>query len=216
MASGYSVSVFTRWGEPAGQVWVKARAGDRPLGDQLLGVPAAKGQRHPIEGMDPPGATPQLGLPGPWFERLPHFRMGFVPSSGAEIQSEYILGREHATRAIEAVRAIAATVGPLVHVSEIRTVAADSLWMSPEYGQNMAAIHFTWKRQPAAVERAVTEVERVLSPFDARPHWGKFFLAEAREVGRHYQRLSDFRELSERLDPRGAFRNPWLERHVLG
>jgi xylitol oxidase len=216
MARGYSVSVFTRWGEEAGQVWVKARAEDRSLEDELLGVAAATSERHPIDGLDPVHATPQLGVAGPWFDRLPHFRMGFTPSSGAEIQSEYIVARRHARDAIEAVRSISATVGPLTQVSEIRTVAADSLWMSPQYAQDTVAIHFTWKPRQHAVERAVADLERALEPFAARPHWGKLFLAESATIASLYERLPDFRELSERLDPRGAFRNPWLERHVLG
>jgi alditol oxidase len=216
MASGYSVSVFTRWREEAGRVWVKTRT-DRPaLGRELLGISAATSERHPIDGLDPIHATPQLGIPGPWFDRLPHFRMGFTPSSGAEIQSEFIVPREHAVDAIKAVRGIASTVGPLVQISEIRTIAADSLWMSPQYGRDTAAVHFTWKREQTSVERAVAEVERVLEPFGARPHWGKLFLAEAAAIAPLYERLSDFRQLCERFDPRRAFRNRWLERHVLG
>jgi xylitol oxidase len=214
MASGYSVSVFTLWGEDAGHAWVKTRAGDRPLGDEFLGVGAATEQRHPIEGLDPVYATPQLGAAGAWFDRLPHFRMGFTPSSGAEIQSEYIVPREHAVAALEAVRSIAATIRPLLQVSEIRTIAADSLWMSPQYRQDTAAIHFTWRREQEAVKRVLAELERTLEPFGARPHWGKLFLAQARTIGPLYERLPDFRALCERLDPRGAFRNPWLERHV--
>jgi xylitol oxidase len=216
MASGYSVSIFTRWGGEAGQVWVKTLGGEPPVGGGLSGVPAATRDRHPIEGLDPASATPQLGVPGPWFERLPHFRMGFTPSSGTEIQSEYIVAREHALDAIAAIRNISATVRPLVQVSEIRTIAADALWMSPQYGQDTAAIHFTWKRDQEAVERAVAELERVLAPFGARPHWGKLFLAEAPLIAPLYERLPDFRELCARLDPRGAFRNQWLERHLLG
>jgi xylitol oxidase len=216
MASGYSVSVFTRWGSDAGKVWVKTRA-DRPApGGGLLGIAAASSERHPIDGIDPVHATEQLGTPGPWFDRLPHFRMGFTPSSGAEIQSEFIVPRGRAVDAIEAVRAISATVGPLIQVSEIRTIAADSLWMSPQYGQDTAAIHFTWKRERRAVERALAELERTLEPFGARPHWGKLFLSGAATIAPLYERLSDFRGLCERFDPRGAFRNGWLERHVLG
>jgi xylitol oxidase len=216
MASGYSVSVFTRWGAEAGMAWVKTRA-DRPaLNGKLLGLAAAARERHPIDGLDPIHATPQLGRPGPWFERLPHFRMGFTPSSGAEIQSEFIIPRARAVEAIEAIRGISATVRPLVQVSEIRTIASDSLWMSPQYGRDTAAVHFTWKRQQEAVERALAALERVLEPFAARPHWGKLFLSEARAIAPLYERLPDFRELCERFDPRGAFRNHWLERHVLG
>jgi xylitol oxidase len=216
MASGYSVSVFTRWGKDAGRVWVKTRADHPPVGDELVGVPAATREAHPIERLDPATATPQLGVAGPWFDRLPHFRMGFIPSSGAEIQSEYIVPREHAVEAIRAVRAVSGAIEPLLQVSEIRTIAADSLWLSPQYGQDTVAIHFTWRRRQEAAERAVAEVERALEPYRARPHWGKLFLAEAGRVAPMYERLPDFRRLCERLDPRGAFRNPWLERHVLG
>jgi alditol oxidase len=215
MASGYSVSVFTRWGESAGQAWVKTRDGAMPVEEELLGVPAAGQERHPIEGVDPAAATQQRGVPGPWFERLPHFRMGFTPSSGEEIQSEYIVAREHALDAIRAVRSLGAMIRPLVQVSEIRTIAADSMWMSPQYGRETVAIHFTWRREQEAVERAVAEIERVLQPFEARPHWGKLFLADAATVAPLYERVADFRDLCERLDPRGAFRNAWLERHVL-
>jgi xylitol oxidase len=225
-SSGYSVSVFTRWGEVVDQVWVKERVAegsdastrsDSGAGDEgLLSAVAASENRHPILGIDPVNCTPQLGVAGPAAERLPHFRMGFTPSSGAELQSEYLVPRRYGTAPIEAVRRLSATIQPLIQVSEIRTVAADALWMSPQYGQDTIAIHFTWNPQLAAVERALAEVERALAPFEARPHWGKLFLADARAIGPLYERLHDFSALLDRLDPRGAFRNDWLSTRVLG
>jgi alditol oxidase len=222
-SSGYSVSVFTRWGETIDQVWVKTRAGEEAV-DELTGAGAhalrravaATEHRHPILGLDPVNCTPQLGVAGPWSERLPHFRMGFTPSSGDEIQSEFHVPRHHAVGAIDAVHGIASAIRPVILVSEIRTVAADSLWMSPQYGQDTVAIHFTWGPEAPAVKRSLAEVERVLAPFEARPHWGKVFLAGAAEIGPRYERLDDFRALIDRLDPRGAFRNDWLTGHVLG
>ena len=217
-SSGYSVSVFTRWGETVDQVWVKSRAGNEPEPppDVLSRAIAAKQHRHPILGLDPVNCTPQLGVAGPWSERLPHFRMGFTPSSGAEIQSEYHVPRRHGVAAIEAVLGIAANLTRVIQVSELRTIAADSLWMSPQYGRDTVAIHFTWAPEPDAVRSALVEVERALAPFEARPHWGKLFLADAGTIGPLYERLGDFRALLDRLDPRGAFRNDWLTRHVLG
>lgn len=217
-SSGYSVSVFSRWGGAAEQVWVKNRVGEEPedLAAEFFGARAATEHRHPIVGLDPVHATPQLGEPGPWSQRLPHFRLGFTPSSGAELQSEYIMARHHAAPAIEAMLRIGSTVGALTQVSEIRTVAADELWMSPQYGQDTFAIHFTWKPRADAVKRALVEVERVLATFEARPHWGKLFLAGADTIGPLYERLDDFAALLGRLDGRGAFRNEWLERCVLG
>ncbi len=217
--SGYSVSAFMRWGKTVEQVWVKTRDGRGPGGScqtDLFGAPAAAEHRHPIVGLDPIHATPQLGSPGPWSERLPHFRMGFTPSSGAELQSEYLVPRRHAVAAIEALRRLGPWLEPLTQVSEIRTIAADRLWMSPQYGRESAGIHFTWKPRPQAVRAALKEVECALAPFDPRPHWGKLFLSDAAAIAPRYERRADFLDLIERVDPRGAFRNEWLERCVLG
>jgi xylitol oxidase len=217
-ALAYSVSVFTRWGDACDQVWVKSRVTEAPEEQRadLFGAPAATVDRHPILGVDPVNCTRQLGVPGAWSDRLPHFRMGFTPSNGDELQSEYLLPRARAAEAIEALRGIAATLRPLVQVTELRTIAADTLWMSPQYEQDSAAVHFTWVPDEAAVRRALVDVEAALLPLGARPHWGKVFLAEAADVAPRYPRSADFAELVGRLDPRGAFRNDWLERHVLG
>jgi xylitol oxidase len=217
-ASGYSVSAFTRWAEAIDQVWVKTRVTGSELlpGESLFGAVAATADRHVILGLDPVNCTPQLGVPGPWSERLGHFQMGFTPSSGEEIQSEYLVPRPNAVAAIQAVRALADTIRPLTQVSEIRTVAADRLWMSPEYRQDVVGIHFTWERDRDAVERALAKIEEALAPFGARPHWGKVFLAGAATVAPLYERIEDFRALVARIDPRGAFRNRWLESRVLG
>jgi xylitol oxidase len=216
--SGYSVSVFTRWGQTVDQVWVKSRVTDAPeeqRGD-LFGAVAATLDRHPILGLDPVNCSPQLGVPGPWSDRLPHFRMGFTPSNGEEIQSEYQVARRHAVEAIRAVRGLADTLAPVLQVSEIRTIAADDLWMSPQYGQATVGLHFTWTREPDAVARVLVALEAALAPFAPRPHWGKVFLADAATLAPRYERLADFAALADRLDPRGAFRNEWLAAHVLG
>jgi xylitol oxidase len=217
-SSGYSVSVFTRWGQTTDQVWVKSRVTDAPeqVAADLFGARAATIERHPILGMNPVNATKQLGVPGPWSDRLSHFRMGFTPSAGDEIQSEYFVARRHAVAAIEAVHALAGALRPLVQVCEIRTIAADQLWLSPQYGQDTIGIHFTWNRDEDGLMRVLPDVEGALAPFEARPHWGKVFLAEADVISGLYERLPDFSRLVERLDPRGAFRNEWLESRVFG
>jgi xylitol oxidase len=216
-ASGHSVSVFTRWLATADQVWVKSRVTGAPeeVRGDLFGAVAATVDRHPILGMDPVHATPQLGRPGPWSERLSHFRLGFTPSTGAELQSELIVPREHAVPAIEAMRALGERIRPVLQVSEIRTIAADRLWMSPQYGRDTIAIHCTWKPEPDAVAPVLGEIEAALAPLHARPHWGKLFHADAATIAGLYERLPDFAALRDRLDARGAFRNAWTDR-VLG
>jgi xylitol oxidase len=216
-ASGYSVSAFTLWRGDIEQVWVKARVDDghTHLPETLFGASAATVEHHPIPGVDPVNCTPQLGVPGPWSERVPHFRMGFTPSAGAEIQTEYLVPRAHATAAIEALRPLAGMIAPLIQTSELRTVAADRLWMSPQHGTDTVGIHFTWRREPEAVRAVLEPIEAALAPFGARPHWGKLFLARAATLAPLYPRHGDFIDLVERNDPDGTFRNEWFEQHVL-
>ena len=217
-AAGYSVSLFTRWGETVEQVWVKRRVTGEPerVAGDLFGAAPATVERHPILGLDPVNCTPQLGVPGRWSDRLPHFRMGFTPSSGEELQSEYHLPRASALVALQTLRDLAGVVRPVLQVSELRTVAADRLWMSPQYDRDTLSVHFTWHKDWPAVRAVLAEVEAALAPFGARPHWGKLFLAEAADLAPRYRRLGDFTGLAGRLDPRGVFANAWLHRHVLG
>jgi alditol oxidase len=217
-SSGYSVSVFTRWAETIDQVWVKSRVTEEPeqVEGDLFGAVVAAVDRHPIVGLDATPCTPQLGRSGLWSDRLPHFRMDFTPSSGEELQSEYVFPRRYAVEAIEAVRALADRIRPILQVSEIRTVAADRLWMSMNYGEDTVGIHFTWRPDRDAVEDLLVQLETALVPFETRPHWGKLFNADAAAIAALYERRPDFIRLIERLDPRGAFRNAWLIAHVLG
>jgi xylitol oxidase len=215
-ACGDSVSLFTHFGETAGNLWVKTRVGedDQEPTDERFGAPAATVELHPIAGLDPVNCTAQLGVPGPWSDRLPHFRMGFTPSSGEEIQSEYHVPRGHALAALDALRALEPVVAPLLLVSEVRTAAADTLWLSPQHGRDTVSLHFTWKREPEAVARALVDVEAALEPFEFRPHWGKVFLARAETLVPRYERAADFGRLAGRLDPDRTFANAWLDRSL--
>ncbi|MFI1520921.1 FAD-binding protein [Kitasatospora cineracea] len=207
-AAGYSVSLFTDWGSDTGRVWVKQLDDGTPPATVPGARPAAHPE-HPVPGMPAATCTPQLGVPGPWHQRLPHFRPEFTPSSGAELQSEYLLPRAAAGAAIAELRSLGAQLAPVLHISEIRTVAADDLWLSPSYGRDSTAFHFTWKPDPTAVAPALAAVERALLPLGGRPHWGKITLADRATTG--YERLPDFLALRRELDPAGKFANRFTE-----
>ncbi len=206
--AAHSVSAFTRTWERFDQVWFKGAPGDDPGAG--LGRPA-RAPRHMTAGEDPVNCTPQLGEPGPWYERLPHFRAGFRPSSGAELQSEYLVARADADAALAAVRALRERIAPVLLVSEIRSVAADDLWLSPAHGRDSVAIHFTWRPDPAGVLPVVGAVEAALDPFDPRPHWGKVFTTPAGRPAELYPRLPDAVALFARHDPTGKLRNAMLD-----
>jgi alditol oxidase len=213
-AAGRSVSVFHRFGQRTQEVWVKRD--DDDLRPDLFGAPAARHPRNPVPGADPANCTPQLGRPGPWSERLPHFQAGFTPSSGEEIQSEFFVARGDAVAALRVLLALADEIRPLLLVAELRTIARDSLWLSPQYGRDSVGLHFTWRRLQSDVERVVGRIESALEGFRARPHWGKLFTAEAASIAPCYERLADFAQLRENLDPLGVFANDWLREHLLG
>jgi alditol oxidase len=219
-ASGYSVSLFTPWQDDGlSQVWLKEVAGD----GSDTGLPSlrwmdatlADAPRHPLPGIDPGPCTEQLGVPGPWHLRLPHFRLDFTPSSGDELQSEYLLPREHAIAALDAVDGIRHLVAPVLQISEIRTVAADGLWLSPSYQRPTVALHFTWISDAGAVAPAVAAVEEALAPLQARPHWGKVFSTGPAATAALYERMPDFRQLRQRWDPAGKFANELVDCYVL-
>jgi alditol oxidase len=215
MAAADSVSLFTTWrGAGIEQVWVKQRAdtGAEPVDLSFTGAVRADGPRHPIAVMPTDACTDQTGTPGPWYTRLPHFRLEFTPSSGEELQTEYLLPRSQGLAALEAVDRLRGRIAPVLQISEIRTVAADDLWLSPAYGRDSIAVHFTWVPDTEAVLPVVDAVEEALLPLGARPHWGKVFRAPASALEAGYEQLPAFRALAARLDPEGKFRNAYLDR----
>lgn len=213
-SSAYSVSVFTQWRDIAGSLWLKSTDTSREPAVIVHGARRADVKRHPLSGLDARNATDQLGVFGRWSDRLPHFKMGFTPSNGEEIQSEFHIPRRHAVAAIEALLSVRESFAHLAQAGEFRTVAADDLWMSPQYGNDTLSVHFTWVRDQKAVEAAVGHIEEALSPFEVLPHWGKVFTR--RHIGAHYERLANFARLRERMDPERKFSNPWLEEVVFG
>jgi alditol oxidase len=218
VSSAYSVSLFTDWrDERVNQVWLKRRAGEGaplPPVPERFGATPAPADRHPIAGRSAEACTKQMGVPGPWYERLPHFRMEFTPSSGEELQTEYLVPRRHAVPALRAIHDVRERVAPLLQISEVRTIAADDLWMSPCYGQACVGIHFTWEKDWEGVRGLLPLIEERLVPFEARPHWGKLHTMPAARVRSLYARLPDFRRLLDFYDPRGKFRNAFLDRYV--
>lgn len=214
--AGYSVSVFTTWrGDHADQLWVKSLADqDEPV--DTFGAVAADRPMHPIRTASAQNVTPQLGVPGPWHQRLPHFVPEFEPSGGAEIQSEFFVRRPDAPAAIEALRGIGEQLAPALQISEVRTMAADQGWLSPAHDQDgvgSVGFHFTWRNDQSLVEAHVPLVERALAPFSPRPHWGKVFSGTPRPI-ELYPQAQRFLDLAARLDPRGVFRNDSLDRQV--
>jgi xylitol oxidase len=218
--AGHSVSLFTDWTGPRfNQVWIKRRVDDpRPWqpAPRWFGATLADRPLHPVPGMSAENCTGQLGEPGPWYARLPHFRLEFTPSSGEELQSEYLLPRSRMTEALDAVDRVRHLVAPVLQISEIRTVAADDLWLSPSYGRDSVAIHFTWVKDPEAVAPVLAAVERELAGLAARPHWGKVFGVPAAELRDRYDRHGDFLDLMRHFDPAGKFRNELLDQYFPG
>jgi xylitol oxidase len=215
VSCAYSVSLFTDYaGDFISQVWLKD-LDSNPAMEELFGATAAAGPLHPLPGMSAENCTPQLDEPGLWLDRLPHFRHEFTPSNGEELQSEFILPLEHAPAALQAVRTMAGKLAPLLFVSEIRTGAADEFWLSPFYRQQSVALHFTWKPLQAQVEAVLPELEELLRPFGARPHWGKLFSPASYDWELLYPRFADFRSLASAHDPDGKFRNNLLD-NILG
>ena len=218
LSSGYSVSLFTDWqNHQITQVWIKSRV--EPgisfvAAPEFFGAKLATRKLHPLAGHSAENCTEQMGIPGPWYERLPHFRMNFTPSSGDELQTEYFVPREKGYEAILAVEKLRDRVSPHLMISEVRTIDADTLWISPACQRPSLAIHFTWKPEWPAVQKLLPLIEESLAPFDARPHWAKLFTTSRAKLNALYPRLPEYRALLKQHDPNGKFRNEFLDAKI--
>ena len=214
VSSGYSVSLFTDWQHKrVNEIWIKRPIKNGERSDAQLefyGATRATRNLHPITELDAQNCTEQMGVPGPWYERLPHFRMGFTPSSGKELQAEYFVSRQNAVEAILAIERLRDRVGPHLLISELRTVDADQLWMSPCYNRPSLAIHFTWKPDWDAVRKMLPVIEKELAPYNVRPHWGKLFTINSAQLRASHEKVTEFKKLIQEFDPGGKFRNAFL------
>jgi xylitol oxidase len=217
-SSAYSVSLFTDWQKQRlNEVWLKIRlepGREFHATPEWFGANLATKNLHPIAELSAETCTEQMGVPGSWYDRLPHFRMGFTPSAGKELQSEYFVPRQHAVEAILAIERLRDQVTPHLLISEIRAIAADNLWMSPCYEQPSVAIHFTWKQDWPAVRTLLPVIERELAPFKPRPHWGKLFTISPVTLRAAYEKLPEFVQLAKKLDPNGKLRNEFLSTNI--
>jgi xylitol oxidase len=218
VSSGYSVSLFTDWkNKNINEVWVKSRveAGETSAAaPELFGATPATQNMHPVEGQPAENCTEQMGVAGPWYERMPHFKMGFKPSAGKELQAEYFVPVEHAYEAMMAMEKLHEKITPHLFISEIRTIHEDNLWMSPCYKRNCVALHTTWKQEVDIVMNLLPLVEEQLAPFNARPHWAKVFTMSPSVLQSRIEKLSDFKQLVKQYDPNGKFRNDFLNTNL--
>jgi xylitol oxidase len=219
MGAGYSVSLFTDWQNGhADEVWIKRRVdqgGASTPPARFYNATLATKKLHPIPGHSGDACTDQLNSVGPWYERLPHFKMNFTPSSGHELQTEFLVPFDRGYEAIRAVETLRDSITPHLYITELRAIAADNLWMSMAYRRTSLAIHFTWKLEPDAVMGLIPRIEAKLAPYGARPHWAKLFTMETAEIAPLYPRIRDFRDLALEFDPNGKFRNRYIRDHVV-
>ena len=216
VGAGYSVSLFTDWHtESINEVWIKELSSKAQNNStEFFAAKRATKNLHPIAELSAENCTEQLGVPGAWYERLPHFKMGFTPSSGKELQAEYFVPHRYAVDAIMAIQKMGKEIGPHLFISEIRTIKGDDLWMSPCYKEDCVTFHFTWKQDWPAVSKLLPKIEKELAPYQVRPHWGKLFTMPAKTLAAHYKKLPEFKKLVAEYDPKSKFRNDFLAKNI--
>ena len=158
------MSLFTDWQrQRINEVWLKIRMDrgmkfDAPA--EFYGATRATKNLHPIADLGARTAPSKMGVPGAWYERLPHFRMGFTPSAGKELQSEYFVPREHAVDAIPSLDQRQWT--RLSHYPFTGNPYDRRFWMIPDeycYQRASVTIHFTWKPEWPAVSKLLPVIE---------------------------------------------------------
>ena len=216
MSSGYSVSLFTDWkNKNVSEVWIKSKSDDLTnVAPVFFGATMAPKNLHPIETLDPINCTEQMGIEGTWYERMPHFKMGFTPSSGKELQSEFFIPFENAYQGFMAIEKLNEKISPHLMITEVRAIAADDLLMSPFYKKTCIAFHFTWKQEVEEVNAVIPFIEDALAPYNPRPHWGKIFTMKPAILQSRIEKLNEFKMLMTKHDPEGKFRNEFIDTNL--
>ncbi len=214
MSSAYSVSLMADFGSPViAALWQKSIIGNDI---DLVAAPRTMFGGTWSDDSDLPvghNLNQRAGVPGPWSERLPHFRLDSEPSAGGdELQSEYFVDRRQGAAALHVLREIGDRISPHLGTAEIRTTAADDLWLSPAYQRPSLCIGFTWRKHPVEVAALLPVIEAALEPFEPRPHWGKLFDFGQVDLANRFARLADFIRLVETYDPAGKFSNRFLRK----
>ncbi len=213
--NAYSVSYFNSWAKNStGQIWMKflSDKDTSTLPKNAFGGNLAVANQHPVKVNDPSTCTEQMGAPGKWLYRLPHFKLDSSPASGDEVQTEYLVDRKYVKEYIEELSLIGDEIADKVYATEIRTIKADNLWLSGAYERPTVGFHFTWKKS-ADIETFLPKIEQILGQNGGRPHWGKLFSTNKNQLITRYPKFSNFQQLLKKYDPDGKFRNQFIDRY---
>ena len=211
----YSASYFSNWSpKNTGQIWMKFLDDDKypELQSKAYGGNLALSNQHPVKVNDPGNCTEQMGVAGKWLFRLPHFRLNSSPASGDEVQTEYLVDRDHVQGYINELTKIGEDIAARVYATEIRTISSDDLWLSGAYGRETVGFHFTWKKSPE-VKDFLPEIENILGKNNGRPHWGKLFSTPRAQLIDRYPMYEEFRQLIQKYDSGNKFRNKFIEQY---
>jgi L-gulonolactone oxidase len=127
-------------------------------------------------------------------------------------EMEYAVPREVGMQALREVRALVEDRGWRVSFPvEVRHAPRDDVWLSTAYERDSVYLAFHVNAQTDHTAY-FTGVERLLTSYGGRPHWGKLHTRTAADLAGSYPRFADFVELRDRMDPDRLFTNDYLER----
>ena len=101
------------------------------------------------------------------------FPIGLYAERREELQSEYFVPRQHAFAAIRAIDRMGEQLALVLQISEIRTIAADKLWMSPLLQAGLCLNPLYVETELAGGQRHPTANRRATCPFLWPPALGQ-------------------------------------------
>uniref|UniRef100_A0A915D0Y3 FAD-binding PCMH-type domain-containing protein n=1 Tax=Ditylenchus dipsaci TaxID=166011 RepID=A0A915D0Y3_9BILA len=219
--SGYAINMWSTFGTPGvlDQVWITTKVDSNGVNaygnvSQLYGAPAATAQSSPIAALPPTYVVPQMGIVGPYYERLTDYDLGLSGQEGQQTQSEYYVDFDDFVPALKALQTLSAEINAVVYVALFRITEKDELWMSPQYKKTTMAIHFSWQPKLDQVMALLPKIEAALAPFNPIPHWGKLYTLKPEQYLPLLPKYPEWREQVELHDPTHKFRNKWLEENI--
>lgn len=126
-------------------------------------------------------------------------------------EMEYMLPAERDEEAFLAMRELMFRHPEVDSPVQIRWQKQDDAWLSPQHGRETVSVSVSGVIG-TDYEPFFREVNALMQPMSARPHWGKWNCYEQTDFAAVYPRWEQFRSLRERFDPESLFSNDYLRR----
>ena len=139
-----------------------------------------------------------------------------VPITIKQTVMEYAIPLEHTSEVLEKLHLLTSSSKYYVHMPiELRFAPKNNAFLSMSYGRPscyIGIISYKPFGKSIKYDNFFKQVHDVLSAYEARPHWAKKHYYKSEEIKKLYPHWEKAKKMRIELDPKGVFKNEFLEK----